>query len=145
MSDLFKVVDGVSMLPPFPQLGSHRVVTAVDTVVPAAISAGVISVGWDTVWLEAAFESVGTKTATMQILFWSPAAVVATDPVTGVVTYTGGWVEQDVLEDIIIIADNDGHVCTLLENLQRPFFVKVTALGSGAVLHLLVGGCARGD
>ena len=145
MGNTFEVVDGVSMLPPFPKLGSHRVVTAVDTVTPSAVSAGVIASGWDTTWLEAAFENAGVKTATLHFLFWSPAATVVTDPVTGVVTYTGGWVEQDVLDDIDITVDDSGHLCVLVYNSQRPFFVKVTALGSGAVMHLLVGGCARSD
>jgi hypothetical protein len=142
-------VKGNSVLPEHPEWGVYRVVSEVDSDLPTKLQAGVVASDWDSVWLDLAFENVvvGTtssvNTASIQIFFWSPAATVAVDPVTGKYVYTGGWVAQDVLDTIDVIAGDDGHKAVLLCIDRRPFYLKVTALGDLAVVHLLVSGNKR--
>jgi hypothetical protein len=157
MSNSFDV-QGDNVLPEFPSWGVHRVVSAIDSSDPSGkLAEGVNAADWDTVWVDLSFtDFVGTTatgTATVAVLFWSPAYSVVyeneedndDESEVNEFVYTGGWVAQDVISDIALDSGDAKHKTILLSVYRRPFFLKVSALGTNAVLHMLVSGCKRAD
>jgi hypothetical protein len=135
----FQEIVGLNKLPKLPYWGIHRQsIVAVDAAAPTLFTQGVNPIGFQDVWLDLAFRG-GTKTATIKLFFWSPAATVTLDG-DGNPVYTGGWVAQTEIADIAVVGGDGGHKQVKLTVDQRAFALQVTVLGAGTELHMLVAG-----
>lgn len=135
----FQEISGLNQLPSLPRWGIYRQsLIAVDAAAPTLFTQGVNARGFQDIWLDLAFRG-GTKTATIKLFFWSPAATVTLDG-DGNPVYAGGWVAQTEIADIAVVGGDAGHKQVKLTVDQRPFALQVTVLGAGTELHMLVAG-----
>ena len=136
-------MSGRNDLPDLPKWGLLlNALDAADNDLPTKLSGGAVCHDWEKVWLDIFVDGSGTlATATVKVWFWSEMASVS--EADGVYTYTGGWVEQDIISDIAVEAGDAGHKQALLTVDGRSFCLEVTALGTDAVFYASVSGAKR--
>jgi hypothetical protein len=115
-----------------------RKVTAVDAADPPADAPDAVNTAdWKSIWVDLHFKATGTKTCTVQVMFFSPVGVADGED------YSGKFFAQGSIADLEVVGGDGGHKAFEIETHGRIVVFKVTALGSGAELHIMVAGAQQ--